>query len=557
MASPMSTKVIITQTARNTEGGHSEEAVGTHCPSPVETVSRSPFTRKSPQRLGVTVTSTSSQTMVHKKHIYHRKPSGSPSASPRNTATTPTKLRRKVTVEQDSIDNAISAQRLVEYFLVISCHPRWESQYASAPTFTSPHDTNAKGFSTPQPKRPPIVQRRAVSTPIFTTKQEPDDGSDDDSSGTPSAISPKATKKTLTTPSKKGKMIGRSISNAFRKRDKSGPDNAASTTDCPTSQGVNESRDESVPSANSPIPTPRPRETWKREEQQEGGHEENIHVPQATAGDSHTFGPKVTARFPPEDYPDHPLNPMVTQFCFPAGEIILPSEDYQLPRVHHFVLTNDRGKKVYGTCLTVHEEYHPAENTPWENTEKLHSAIVGEAGIEVSVKPEPNTLYIPRCLCILSIWPYMTAFREYLAQLYRLATGTDCMKAPIERYILNICLEIPAPPPGAFEVQMNILDSVIRFWSPPAKLPIAYVALPYQILFDCLDVENILHLWYCLTMERKVLLVSSQHSILTVCSEILCSLLYPMKWSHLYVPLLPKFLCPILDAPGTFESCLT
>lgn len=244
---------------------------------------------------------------------------------------------------------------------------------------------------------------------------------------------------------------------------------------------------------------------------------------------------------------------MVTQFCFPAGEIILPSLEYQMPIVHHFVLTNDRGKKVYGTCLTVYEEYHPGENTPWGNPEKLHLATVGEAGIEVSVNSENPTLYVPRCLCILSIWPYMTAFREYLAQLYRLATSTNCMKAPIERYIMNICMEIPAPPPGAFEVQMTILDSVIRFWSPPAKLPVAYVALPYQILFDCLDIENIMHLWYCLTMERKVLLLSSQHSILTVCSEILCSLLYPMKWSHLYVPLLPKFLCPILDAPGTLH----
>jgi len=66
-----------------------------------------------------------------------------------------------------------------------------------------------------------------------------------------------------------------------------------------------------------------------------------------------------------------------------------------------------------------------------------------------------------------------------------------------------------------------------------------------------------LHLWYCLTMERKVILVSSQHSILTVCSEILNSLLYPMKWSHLYVPLLPKFLCPILDAPVPYLCGVT
>lgn len=209
------------------------------------------------------------------------------------------------------------------------------------------------------------------------------------------------------------------------------------------------------------------------------------------------------------------------------------------------MLTNDKGRKIYGTCLTIYEEYlyHPLDDTPWRTQDTVHGDS-GESDIEVTVENEQVTLYLPRCLCIMSHWPYVTAFREYLAQLYRLATSTDCMKAPIERYIVNICMEIPAPPPGAFEVRVNILDSVIRFWAPPAKLPIAYVALPYKILFECLDIENILHLWYCLTMERKVLLVSSQYSILTVCSEILCSLLYPMKWT-----LLPRFLCPMLDAP--------
>ena len=225
-----------------------------------------------------------------------------------------------------------------------------------------------------------------------------------------------------------------------------------------------------------------------------------------------------------------------------------------MPRLHHFVLTNDKGQKVYGTCLTVCDEYHAEKNSPWYRQDLVSDS---PQGVEVSVSDQTTTLYLPRCLCILSAYPYVTAFREYLAQLFRLATSTNCMNAPIERYIMNLCDEIPAPPPGAFEVQVKILDSVIRFWSPPAKLPIAYVSLPYQTLFDCLDVENILHLWYCLTMERKVLLVSSQYTLLTVCSEILCSLLYPMKWSHLYVPLLPRFLSPMLDAPVPYLCGVT
>ena len=243
--------------------------------------------------------------------------------------------------------------------------------------------------------------------------------------------------------------------------------------------------------------------------------------------------PKITARYPSKDHKDQPLNSRLPQFCHPQGtDIIYPTSQYKMPRIHHFVLTDSSGGKQYGTCLTVYEEFE-SDDTNNSNTSNK----------------KKKTYYAPRVLCLLSTYPYLTAFRTYLTQLYRLATMTDCMTAPIERYVQNICCEVPAPPPGAFEVQLEILNTPIRFWAPPANQPIAYVSLPFQLLFECLDINNVLFAWYALAVERKVLLVSEQVSLLTVCSEILCSLLFPMKWSHLYIPVLPQSLSPMLDAP--------
>jgi len=160
-------------------------------------------------------------------------------------------------------------------------------------------------------------------------------------------------------------------------------------------------------------------------------------------------------------------------------------------------------------------------------------------------------VYLPKCLVILSTYPYLAAFREYLTQLNRLSKSGE-MTLPIERYITNFCSEIPAPPPGSFEVQTTILDSVIRIWSPPHNLPIAWVSLPFANLFECLDVENIILVWHCLVLERQVLLTCTQLSVLTNASEILLSLLFPMRWSHAYIPVLPHFLIPILSAPMPF-----
>ena len=280
----------------------------------------------------------------------------------------------------------------------------------------------------------------------------------------------------------------------------------------------------------------------------------NIHMPEQLE-QLHTFKPVVTARYPLEDHKDNPLNPMILHFCYPTGDVIVPVEQYEMPRVHHFVLTLGCGRKMYATCLTVLEELMG------EHAGEVRSVVTedsGDGSIELvsvtsykesKITPPRRVLYVPKILCLLSTWPYLTAFREYLSQLYRLASTTNVMDAPIERYILNICCEIPAPPPGAYEIQLPILDSTIRFWAPPAKLPIAYVALPFNILFECLDLDNLLTVWTALILERKILLLSSQYSILTVCSEIVCSLIFPLRWSHLYVPLLPRMLCPMLDAP--------
>ena len=176
---------------------------------------------------------------------------------------------------------------------------------------------------------------------------------------------------------------------------------------------------------------------------------------------------------------------------------------------------------MYGTCLTL-----------WE-----------------PVEINNETVYLPKCLVILSSYPYLAAFREYLTQLVRMKNE---MKLPIERYIINLCQELPAPPPGSFEVQTTMLDSVIRIWSPPHNLPIAWVSLPFGTLFECLDIDNIILVWHCLLLERQVLLTSTQYSVLTTASEIFLSLLFPMRWSHAYIPVLPTFLIPILSAPMPF-----
>ena len=376
--------------------------------------------------------------------------------------------------------------------------------------------------------------------------------------------------------------IGRSFSGDLEKHPQNGDDVEDSSfssfsidEDSPSNVPLSALQPSASPIASNRCLNPPPEAP---NQQREGGATENIRIDDSffTSASSEFINdiddcilePVITAQYPPVDRPDQPLNPMITHFCYPQGvENIRPEHEYKMAKIHHFVLTDSKGGKMYGTCLTVYEELHieyegnqggvdgddiSVASAREDDQERnyVECSISGPPTVRLHRRRSKNhTYYSPRVLCLLSTWPYLSAFRTYLTQLYRMATTTSLMKAPLERYILNICEEVPAPPPGSFEVQLSILENSIRIWAPPADQPIPYVSVNYGVLFECLDISNVLYVWNTLACERKILLVSSQLSLLTVCAEILCSMIFPMRWSHLYIPVLPRFLTPMLDAP--------
>jgi hypothetical protein len=55
-------------------------------------------------------------------------------------------------------------------------------------------------------------------------------------------------------------------------------------------------------------------------------------------------------------------------------------------------------------------------------------------GQEVKL-PEGEKLWIPKCLCVVSHWPFHDVYKEFLKQLYRLSVSTS--RIALERLICN------------------------------------------------------------------------------------------------------------------------
>jgi len=74
-----------------------------------------------------------------------------------------------------------------------------------------------------------------------------------------------------------------------------------------------------------------------------------------------------------------------------------------------------------------------------------------------------------------------------------------------------------------------------------------------DLLFQCLSSRNLILVFLALLLECKVLLISERLTLLTVAGEGLRLLLHPLKWCHVYVPLVPEVMIDhVIGCPTPF-----
>ncbi|CBK25335.2 uncharacterized protein [Blastocystis hominis] len=181
-------------------------------------------------------------------------------------------------------------------------------------------------------------------------------------------------------------------------------------------------------------------------------------------------------------------------------------------------------------------------------------------------------LYVPRALCILSHQPFFTAFNVFLRELYRnaildsedqfadendsiprvesfealLRKGSlydtlldDSMALlPLEKHIQHFIDFCPSLDPG-FLIHLPVFQKIYTIRIPPlTRLPYTD-KLCFKCLFTSLSPKNIVKVYAAILQEQRVLFVSEQMDSLTLCAQAFNSLLYPFRWFHPFIPILP------------------
>uniref|UniRef100_A0A7N6AYC4 DENN/MADD domain containing 5A n=1 Tax=Anabas testudineus TaxID=64144 RepID=A0A7N6AYC4_ANATE len=295
-----------------------------------------------------------------------------------------------------------------------------------------------------------------------------------------------------------------------------------------------------------------------------------------------TFKSKVLAHYPDNVEWNLFDQDAVGMLCMPKGLSFRTQVDSREPQFHSFIITREDGSRTYGFALTFFEEvtskqicsamqtlYHmhnaeqydilhtptsPQASTADQRHQHLQSRPVLHSAPAISRLQRFNsydisrdTLYVSKCICLITPMAFPQACRKVLQQLHQAVTSPQPPPLPLESYIYNILYEVPLPPSGRSLKFSGVYGPVVCQRPSTCELPLFDFAI--SEMFNLLGVENVLQLFTCALLEMQILLYSQHYQRLMTVAESITALMFPFQWQHVYVPILPASLLHFLDAP--------
>ena len=326
------------------------------------------------------------------------------------------------------------------------------------------------------------------------------------------------------------------------------------------------------------------------------------------------FQPKVISSFP--NYEKHTIafDDSVISHCFPNGFKAIMSAKPPKTKVFSFILDNNyfnlNFPQKYLTCLICYEnilkykELYDAykeymkennkieeKNEIKENFENVNKNInkFDESIDNIDIN---QNIYIPKCLMIMSLYPYFAEFEKILTEIYKyslikenekekLAINWEVQKnenladdfikidkseekqqkkefkidmnkivVTIYKIIENLLIELPVPPRGNFKVQYTLINQERELkQNLMNELPLVDINLKKLFTFD---VKEIVKMYHNLFLETRILFFSENIQSLNMYVFGLLSLLYPFQYQYQVVTILPEENFTIIESITPF-----
>ncbi|XP_040199118.1 myotubularin-related protein 5 isoform X4 [Rana temporaria] len=245
---------------------------------------------------------------------------------------------------------------------------------------------------------------------------------------------------------------------------------------------------------------------------------------------------KILQRFPEKDWEDNPFPQGIELFCQPSGWQLCAEKN--APTFFIAVLTDINSERHYCSCFTFWEECAP----------NLIDQRDGEAE-EGFPLPSTTQLYAPKTLVLVSRLDHPEVFRDSLGLIYTI--HTDKLSVSLENVVGNLltCI-VPVAGGSQRTISLGAGDRQVIQTPICDSLPISNCSV--ALLFRQLGITNVLCLFCAALTEHKILFLSRSYQRLTEGCRALLAIMFPLRYSFTYVPILPAQLLEVLSTPTPF-----
>eukprot|EP00884_Botryococcus_braunii_P014564 jgi/Botrbrau1/23108/Bobra.0243s0042.1 len=278
---------------------------------------------------------------------------------------------------------------------------------------------------------------------------------------------------------------------------------------------------------------------------------------------------QLICKYTPESKEEHAPLPNASNlgsFCFPTGPENVKAREYMAPVEYSFTLTGADGSRLHGFCRS----FLPPRTAPVPGARPSTSL----------------SLRYPQVLCLISPHPFFTMYYKVLQILESILKQGElltklpwCTELPLSSppavFLEQFCRQCgPSPQPGQIlRLELPAATTPLNV-SPPRQLgrtPLASTdkfvevevppdtgngagnaGIPFARLLWAVPVPQLLALLEALLLEKRVLLLGTEPDTVSAATHAAAALLYPFRWVHIFLPLLPHSLKDYLLAPMPF-----
>uniref|UniRef100_UPI00398EB046 myotubularin-related protein 5 isoform X1 n=1 Tax=Pristiophorus japonicus TaxID=55135 RepID=UPI00398EB046 len=248
---------------------------------------------------------------------------------------------------------------------------------------------------------------------------------------------------------------------------------------------------------------------------------------------------RIIQRFPEKEWEDNPFPQGIQLFCQPSGwQLVLERKS---PNFFVAVLTDINSERHYCACFTFWEAVESSQ------PQKNHANdVVDDEDSKFIQAPQ---LFAPKSLVLVSQLDHTEVFRNCLGLIYTIYV--DCLNFPLETVIGNLltCI-IPITGGSQRTISLGAGDRQVIQTPINDALPVSGCSV--ALLLKQLGINNVLDLFCAALTEHKILFLSSSYQRLTEACRALLALMFPLKYSFTYIPILPAQLLEVLSSPTPF-----